>query len=216
MGIRERQDRERQAVYQRHPRRGARPLRRRGVSQRLHPQDRRAHRIQPGGHLQLLSQQGRHLLRPRRGRLPPARREDPAGADDRRSARAGARRLVGLLRVLQGTARVLRADVRRPLGAADHRAVGQASRSSIRCSTRRRRIQRCIDAGVFPASQNAAAVDARPLGRADRSGGAGQRLPAGARGGPRCARARHARRSSPACRPACASRSHPCMPLVRP
>ena len=113
----------RQAVRQSHSRRRPRPLRHRGLPQRFDPQDRRAHRVQPGRHLQLLPEQGRHLLRARRGGLPPARRQgaDCVGHDDPLERRA--RRLVGLLRVLQGAARVLRADVRRSLRAADHRAV---------------------------------------------------------------------------------------------
>ena len=91
MGTKERQDRERQAVTASILERRARPLHRRRLSERLHPQDRRAHRIQPRRDLQLLRQQGRHLPRARRGRLSSPRRQGARGDDDRRSARERAR-----------------------------------------------------------------------------------------------------------------------------
>ena len=50
--------------------RGARSVRGRGVSERLDPQDCGPDRVQPGRHLQLLPQQGRHLLCVGRGGIP--------------------------------------------------------------------------------------------------------------------------------------------------
>ena len=81
MGIKERQERDREAVRRAILDAARELFVTEGLPERLDPQDRRAHRIQPGRHLRLLPEQGRHLLRARR------RRASGCSATRRRSAR---------------------------------------------------------------------------------------------------------------------------------
>ena len=119
MGTKERQQRERDRLREAILDGGPRAVRHRGLPQRVDAQDRRAHRVQPCGHLQLLPQQGRHLLRAGGRRLSAAGR-----IADRRPSRAVTDPLQRLRRGLwafyefsKTASRVLRADVRRSLGA---------------------------------------------------------------------------------------------------
>src|SRR5438094_837707 len=105
-------------------RRRARSVRDRGLSTRFDSQDCRAHRIQPGRDLQLLPEQGRHLLCARGGRFPSAWRSCRRIGARTHAARSRSRDLLAHLRIQPRTAAVLRADV--------HGAVGAAHQPRVR------------------------------------------------------------------------------------
>ena len=124
------------------------------ATERLDPQDRRADRVQPGCHLRLFPQQGRHLLRARRGRIPAACGDDDAGASCRlrcpRPSNASAQMFWRPVPVQLRAPAVFRADVRRS-------SVPRISREYERFAFAREikarllaHVQRCIEAGVFP------------------------------------------------------------------
>ena len=128
MGIKERQERDREAVSRAILDAARELFVTEGYRQRVDPEDRREDRIQPRRDLRLLPQQGRHLLCARRRRLPPSPRERRPGhprrrAREARAARSPHRDLLAPLRVQPRAAAVFRADVRRPIGAAHQPGV---------------------------------------------------------------------------------------------
>ena len=75
--------------------------------------------------------------------------------EDRRPARRRARLLVGVLRVLAGAAGLLPVDVRRPIGAAHHAAVGRLRVPAADARQRRRpRSRRRSTPARFPTTLN--------------------------------------------------------------
>ena len=70
MGVKERQEREREAVARAILDAARELFVAEGLPERLHSEDRREDRVQPGSHLRLFPEQGRHLSRARRGGVP--------------------------------------------------------------------------------------------------------------------------------------------------
>ena len=212
MGIKERQDRERQAVREAilTPRATCSSPKATGMSRSAR------------------SPSGSSTARPRSTATSPARttsssrwppkasrastprsRRPPA---DRRPARGPAHLLVGVLPVLQGPARVLPADVRRPLGAGHHRAVAGLRVPAADARARRRAHSARHRRRPLPRRAQPASGAARAVGGADRTGRARLHLPPRSRRGPRRARARRARTPpSPAWPPARPLTFVPCL-----
>ena len=174
MGIKERQERDREAV-----RRAILDAARelfvdRGVPERLDPKDRRTHRVQPGRHLRLLPQQGRHFLRAGRRRLPAARRSrtPPRRRSCRRCRRSSAMRaifwrLYEFSREQPQYFALMFVDRSVPADQPRIRALRVRARDEAALIAEE--FSACIDSGVFPASTPAggrdAAADGRPAGR---------------------------------------------------
>ncbi len=128
-----------------------------------------------------------------------------------RSARRVSRLLVGLLRVLQGRSRVLRADVRRPLGSADHRAVDRVRLRPSDAGLRQRTHPALYRCRRVRCRHERRGRDAFDLGRAHRARGDRQRLSFVAWRRSGCARPRRPRTDD--CR---FSQWHRCLPPLSP
>ena len=169
MGIRERQDRERHAVREAiltsardlFVAEGYAQVSIRKIAERIE--------YSPAAIYSYFPEQRRHLLHPGGRRLPAARPRHRGRRRRRRPDRGPAQLLVGVLPVLQGPARVLPPDVRRPVGAGHHRAVAglrPAPADARRAWPRESSAPSTPDA--FPATLEPAGGAARAVGGAHR------------------------------------------------